>query len=90
MADALSHITTHLDPDMVRSILDGIILEAAHKAEIYDPTVAEGDHDLEQEVHVTAQREDPVLSAVLDWMEVQKKTDLKTLLGEHTSSEEAN
>ena len=33
-------------------------------------------------MHVTdwaeAQREDPVLSAVLDWLEAQKKTDLKT------------
>ena len=36
----------------------------------------------------TAQREDPVLNAVLSWLEAQKKTDLKTLLGEHTSSEE--
>ena len=35
-----------------------------------------------------AQREDSVLSAVLDWLEVQKKMDLKTLLVEHASSEE--
>ena len=35
-----------------------------------------------------AQREDPVLSAVLDWLETKKKTDLKTLLGEHASSKE--
>ena len=34
------------------------------------------------------QREDPVLNAVLDWLEAQKKTDLKTLLGEHASSED--
>ena len=32
------------------------------------------------------QREDPVLNVVLDWLEAQKKTDLKTLLGEHASS----
>ena len=32
------------------------------------------------------QREDPVLNTVLDWMEAQKKTALKTLLGEHASS----
>ena len=32
------------------------------------------------------QREDPVLNAVLDWLEAQKKMDLKTLLGEHASS----
>ena len=44
------------------------------------------------QMHVTdwaeAQREDPVLSAVLDWLEAQKKMELKTLLGEHASSEE--
>ena len=36
----------------------------------------------------TAQREDPVLNAVLSWLEAQKKTDLRTLLREHASSEE--
>ena len=44
------------------------------------------------EMHVTdwaeTQREDPVLNTVLDWLEAQKKTDLKTLLGEHASSKE--
>ena len=35
-----------------------------------------------------AQREDPVLSTVLDWLEAQKMTDLKTLLGEHASGKE--
>ena len=34
------------------------------------------------------QRVDPVLNAVLDWLEAQKKTDLRTLIGEHASSEE--
>ena len=36
----------------------------------------------------TAQREDPVLNAVLNWLEAQKKIDLKTLLGEHAFSKE--
>ena len=44
------------------------------------------------QMHVTdwaeAQREDPTLSAVLDWLKAQKKTDLKALLVEHTSSKE--
>ena len=103
MADILSQITTCLDPDMVRSVLDEVTLEASQRAECHHPTVVEGDHGMEKEVcvaagqvlvqmHVTdwkkAQREDPVLSAVLDWLETQKKTDLKTLLGEHASSEE--
>ena len=85
----------------MQSILDGVSLGATHRAEGYDHAVVEGDYSLEKEVCVTAgwvlvemhmtdwaktQREDPVLNAVLDWLEAQKKTDLKTLLGEHASS----
>ena len=36
----------------------------------------------------TAHREDSVLDAVLHWLEAKKKTDLRTLLGKHASSEE--
>ena len=43
-------------------------------------------------MHVTnwaaAQKEDPELDAVLQWLVARKKTDLRTLLREHTSSEE--
>ena len=78
---------------MVRLILNGVTIGAAHLVEVHDPTKIKGDHGLEQEVcvapghtlvqmHITdwakTQREDPVLSAVLDWLEVQKKMDLKT------------
>ena len=64
--------------------------------------MVEGDHNIEKEVHVTAgqvlvemhvtnwataQRGDPELDAVLCWLEA-KKIDLRTLLGEHASSEE--
>ena len=66
--------------------------------------MVEGDHEIEKEVcvttgqvlvemHVTnwaaAQREDPKLDAVLHWLQAKKKTDLRTLLGEHASNEEA-
>ena len=81
MADALSQITTHLNWEVVRSILDGVTLGATHRVECYDPTVVEGDCGVEKEVHGTtgwvlvemhvtdwaeAQREDPVLNTVLD------------------------
>ena len=43
-------------------------------------------------MHVTnwakAQQEDTELDAVLQWLEAKKKNDLRTLLREHTSSEE--
>ena len=103
VADVLSQITTCLNLEAVRSVLDGVSLGATQRAKGYDPAVVEGDRGMEKEVHVAirqvlvemhmtnwteAQREDPVLSAVLDWLEAQKKTDLKTLLGEHASSKE--
>ena len=65
--------------------------------------MVEGDHNIKKkvcvaagwvlvEMHVTnwatAQREDPELIAVLHWLEAKKKIDLRTLLGEHASSEE--
>ena len=102
-ADALSWITTHLGPKAVQSILDEVTLGMAHRAEGHDPSVVEGDHNMEKKVHATtgqvqvemhmtdwatAQKEDPVLKAMLDWLGAQKKTNLRTLLGEHASSEE--
>ena len=65
--------------------------------------MVEGDHNVEKEVHITAGqvqvemymtdwaaalKEDPVLNAVLNWLGAQKKTNLRTLLGEHASSKE--
>ena len=88
---------------MVTSILNRVAMGLAYWAEVHDPTTAEGECCLEQEVcvttghmlvqmHVTdwteAQNEDPMLSAVLDWLKAQKKTDLEAPLAEHTSGKE--
>ena len=103
LADALSQITTPLSPKAVQSILDGVTLGMAHKAEGHNPSMVEGDHNVEKEVHVTAgqvqvemhmtdwataQKEDPVLNVMLNWLGAQKKTDLRILLGKHASSKE--
>ena len=103
VADALSQVTTWLDLDTVRSILNRVTLGTAHWAEVHDPAVVVGNHYVEQEacvatgcalvqMHVTvwaeAQKEDPILSVVLDWLKAQKKIDFKALLAEHASSEE--
>ena len=103
VADVLSQITTHLSPEGMWSVLDGLTLGAAQRAEGDDPAIVEDDHNIEKEVHVaagwvlvemhdtnwvTAQREDPELDAVWHWLEAKKKIDLRTLLGEHASSEE--
>ena len=43
------------------------------------------------QIHVTdwaeAQREDPILSVVLNWLEAYKKKEIETLLVEHASGE---
>ena len=87
----------------MQSVLDGVTLGAAQRMDGCDPTMVEGDHNIEKEVCVTArqvlvemhvtnwatvQREDTVLDAVLNWLEAQRRTDLRTLLGEHISSKE--
>ena len=75
----------------MKSVPGGVAIGSVHQAEVHNPAVVKGDHCLEQEVHVAAactlvqmhvtdwaeaQREDPMLSAVLDWLKAQKKIDL--------------
>ena len=71
VADALSQVTTRLDPDTVTSILDGVTVGPVHWAEVHDPAIVEGDHHLKQEVCVTAGHT-LVQMHVTDWAEVQK------------------
>ena len=52
VADVLSWVTTQLDLDTVRSILDGVTSGTVHWAEVHDPAIVEGDHHLEHEIHV--------------------------------------
>ena len=54
VADTLSRVTTHLNLEAVQSVLDGVTLGMAHRAEGYNPSVVEGDHSVEREVHVAA------------------------------------
>ena len=103
VADVFGWVTNWLNPETVESILDGVTLGMVHQAKVHDPSMVEGDQHLEQEVcvtsgcplveiHVTnwanAQREDLMLSTVLDWLKAQKQTYLKILLAEHASCEE--
>ena len=54
MADVLNQITTHLSPEAMQSVLDGVTLGPTHRAEDYDPAMVEGDHGIEKEVCVAA------------------------------------
>ena len=54
VADVLSQITTHLSPEAMQSVLDGVILGATQRAEGDDPAVVESYHNIEKEVCVAA------------------------------------
>ena len=43
VADVLSQVTTRLDPETVKSILNGVTLGIAHWAKVHDPAMVEGD-----------------------------------------------
>ena len=103
VAYMLSQITTCLGPEAVQAILDGSTIGTSQRAEGGDPAVIKGDQQREKEVWVTtgqvlvemhvttwatAQKEDPKLDEVLQWLESKKKTNLRTLFGEYTLSEE--
>ena len=103
VADALSWVTTHLEPETVQAILDGATMGTSQRAERENPAIIKSDQQLEQEVWVTtgqilvemhvtdwaaAQKEDPELDAVLQWLGSKKKADLRTLLGECITSKE--
>ena len=53
VADILSQVVTQLDPETVKSILNGVTLGTVHHAKVHDPAMVEGDQHFE-EVHVTA------------------------------------
>ena len=103
VANALSWVTTCLELEAVQAVLDGATVGTSQRAEKENPDIIKSDKQLEQEVqvatgqilvemHVTdwavAQKEDPELNTVLQWLESKKKADLRTLLGECMTSEE--
>ena len=53
MADALSRVMTHLEPETVQAVLDGATMGTSQRAERENPNVIKSDQQLEQEVWVT-------------------------------------
>ena len=103
MADALSWVMARLEPEVVQAILDGTTMGTSQRTERENPAIIKSDQQLEQEVwvatgqvlvevHVTdwaaAQKEDPELDAILQWLGSRKKADLRTLLRECIMNEE--
>ena len=87
----------------MQAILDGATIGASQRVEREDPAITKGDQQMGKEVQVTtgqilaemhvtdwatAQKEDPQLDVVLQWLESKKKTSLRTLLGEYAVSKD--
>ena len=72
MADALSWVTTHLRPEAVQAVLDGATVGTSQRADRENPTIIEGDQQLEKEVQVTTGRV-LVEMHVTDWAVAQKR-----------------
>ena len=53
-ADALSCITTHLPPEAVQAVLDGVAMGTPQWAEVENPAFVKNNQHLEQEIHVAA------------------------------------
>ena len=54
VADALSWVTTRLEPEAVQAVLDGATIGASQRAEGENPAIIESDQQLEKEVRVAA------------------------------------
>ena len=54
VVDALSHVTSKLNTETVKSILDGVTVGTAGRADAHDPMVAEANKGIHQQVKETA------------------------------------
>ena len=58
---------------MVKSILDRVTIGAAHRPEVHDPTINEGDCTLEEEIHVVSGCASTQMH-VTDWTKLKENT----------------
>ena len=80
--DALSHVTSKLNAETMKSILDGVTVGTTKRADAHDPAVAEADKEIHKpfqetailaqaahiNLHVTTQQEYPTLKTVTKWI----------------------
>ena len=94
MADALSWVTAHLGPEGVQAILDEATMGTSQRVERGTQPSLKVTSSWKRKcgLHVTdwavAQKGDPDLNAVLQWLGSRKKADRRILLRECIMSEE--
>ena len=84
-ADALSWVTLKLDPESMKSILDGISVGTIGRADAHDPLVVEADEEIHKQVWETAVQDRAahvcVNLHVIDWVAAQQEDPiLKTMI----------
>ena len=88
--DALSHIASKLNAEIVKSILDGVTVGTAGRGDIYDPMVIEADESIHEQVEETAVQawatHMHVNLHVTDWVAVQQEHPILKFVMEWISS----
>ena len=86
VADALSHVASKLNAEAVKSILDGVTIGTAERADVQGCAA-----HMHVKLHVTdwvaAQQEDPILKFVMEWISSDTMQDFRYLLGHHIMME---
>ena len=95
VVNILSWITTWLDLEAVKSVLNGAALGSAKWAEVHDPIMLEAESHKQEELRATVAQlkvdmhvMDPELDAAFRWLAGQMRNDLKDLLAKHATEEE--
>ena len=77
VADALSCVTSKLDAEVVKSILDGVTIGTIGRADTHDPAVAEANERIHKQVEETAVQVRAahmcVNLLVMDWVVAQQE-----------------
>ena len=90
VVNALNHVTSKLNAETVKSILDSITVGTAGRADAHDLTVAEADKGIHQQVKETAVQawtaHAHVNFHVMDWIAAQQEDPILKIVMEWVSS----
>ena len=90
VADALSHVTSKLNTEAVKSILDGVTIGTTGRVNAHDPMVAEANERIHKQFEVTAVQAQVTHTCVnlhvIDWVAVQQDDPILKIVMEWISS----
>ena len=90
VADALNHVTSKLEAEVVKSILDGVTTGTIGRADTHDPTVAEANERIHKRVEETAIQVRTthmhVNLHVMDWVVTKEEDPIPKIVMESIST----